>query len=239
VPHHPNTQVCTHVRVTGHRCGSPALRGERFCYFHQRMMRGVPVPQDARLHPVALIENEEAIQASLMEVINAIARNTIDIRRAELILKALHIAVKNTRRTHFDDFADDMVREVPEYPAPEPPPTRPELERPGEIAAHAVAAGLLRAAGVSMPSPEAQEIDALYPTPILARSWEAMLKEASDRCAVTNPVTNNEVTKNEVTKNEQRTESSAKEKSAINSAQRKPPARAEIPATERTVRKKG
>jgi hypothetical protein len=100
VPHHPNTKVCTHVRVTGHRCGSPALRGERFCYFHQRMMRGVPVPPDARLHPVALIENEAAIQASLMEVINAIARNTIDIRRAELILKALHIAVKNTRRTH-------------------------------------------------------------------------------------------------------------------------------------------
>ena len=102
MPRHPNVKLCTHIKVTGVRCGSPALRGEQFCYFHQRMMRGVQTPPDARLHPVALIENEEAIQASLMEVINAIARNTIDLRRADLILKALHIAVKNSRRVRFD-----------------------------------------------------------------------------------------------------------------------------------------
>ena len=87
MPIHPNVKVCTHIKVTGVRCGSPALRGEQFCYFHQRMTRGVQVPPNARLHPVALIENEEAIQASLIEVINAIARNTIDLRRADLISK--------------------------------------------------------------------------------------------------------------------------------------------------------
>jgi hypothetical protein len=32
---------CTHIKVTGHRCGSPALRGEHFCYFHARMIKGV------------------------------------------------------------------------------------------------------------------------------------------------------------------------------------------------------
>jgi len=115
---HPNVKLCTHIKVTGVRCGSPALRGEQFCYFHQRMMRGVQTPPDARLHPVALIENEEAIQASLMEVINAIARNTIDLRRADLILKALHIAVKNSRRVRFDLVANNMVEQIPDYPAP-------------------------------------------------------------------------------------------------------------------------
>lgn len=117
MPLHPSVQVCTHVKVTGVRCGSPALRGEDFCYFHQRMMRGVATPSNARLHPIALIENEEAIQASLMEVINALARNTIDLRRADLMLKALFIAVKNSRRVRFGVDDNKMVREVPDYPA--------------------------------------------------------------------------------------------------------------------------
>ncbi len=121
MPIHPNVKVCTHIKVTGVRCGSPALRGEQFCYFHQRMMRGVQVPPNARLHPVALIENEEAIQASLMEVINAIARNTIDLRRADLMLKALHIAVKNAHRVRFDTVPSRMVHQVPDYPAPQTP----------------------------------------------------------------------------------------------------------------------
>jgi hypothetical protein len=26
-------RLCTHVKITGHRCGSPALRGQPHCYF--------------------------------------------------------------------------------------------------------------------------------------------------------------------------------------------------------------
>src|SRR5271169_4705534 len=55
-----NIRSCTHIKVNGTRCGSPALRGEVFCYFHQRMIRGVRTPPKSRLHPIALIENEEA-----------------------------------------------------------------------------------------------------------------------------------------------------------------------------------
>src|SRR5882672_2596213 len=121
MPCHPNTVVCTHVKVNGVQCGSPALRGEQFCYFHQRMFRGVPTPPGSRLHPVALLESDEAIQASIMEVVNALARNTIDLRRADLILKALWIAVKNSRRSRFDIWASRMVTEIPEYPVPPKP----------------------------------------------------------------------------------------------------------------------
>ena len=117
-----SVKICTHIKVTGVRCGSPALRGEQFCYFHQRMMRGVQIANNARLHPVALIENEEAIQASLMEVINALARNTIDLKRAELILRALHISVKNARRVNFGLRANEMVKQVPDYAAQSAPP---------------------------------------------------------------------------------------------------------------------
>ena len=115
MPTHSNVKVCTHIKVNGVPCGSPALRGEQFCYFHQRMVRGVRTPPHSRIHPVALIEDAEAIQASLMEVINALMHNSLDVRRAELILRALHIAVRNAHRVHFDRFEHKMIKEVPEY----------------------------------------------------------------------------------------------------------------------------
>jgi hypothetical protein len=117
MPLNQKIRVCTHIKVNGVPCGSPALHGEVFCYFHQRMIRGVRTPTKSRLHPIALIENEEGIQASLMEIINALVRNTIDFRRAQLVLRALHIAVKNSPRVHFNVYKDEMIHEVPNYPA--------------------------------------------------------------------------------------------------------------------------
>jgi len=131
-----NIRVCTHIKVNGVPCGSPALRGEIFCYFHQRMIRGVRTPAKSRLHPIALIENEEGIQAALMEIINALVRNTIDFRRAQLVLRALHIAVKNSPRVHFDIYKSDMIHEVPNYPAApaaQKPPS-PALAQAGALA---------------------------------------------------------------------------------------------------------
>ena len=117
MPLNQNIRVCTHIKVNGVPCGSPALHGEIYCYFHQRMIRGVRTPAKSRLHPIALIENEEGIQASLMEIINALVRNTIDFRRAQLVLRALHIAVKNSPRVHFNINKNEMIHEVPDYPA--------------------------------------------------------------------------------------------------------------------------
>jgi hypothetical protein len=113
----PNFKNCTHIKVTGVRCGSPALRGEQFCYFHQRMLRTVKGPPASRVHHAALLEDEESIQASLIEVVNALLRGTIELKRAELILRALNTAVRNIRRVHFGLHSADMVKEVPEYPA--------------------------------------------------------------------------------------------------------------------------
>jgi hypothetical protein len=112
-----NCKTCTHIKVTGVPCGCPALRGEQFCYFHQRMLRTVKAP-DSRVHHAALLEDEESIQASLIEVVNALLRGTIEIKRAELVLRALNTAVRNIRRVNLSRHAD-MVREIPTYaPAP-------------------------------------------------------------------------------------------------------------------------
>ena len=112
---HPKS--CTHIKVTGVRCASPALRGEQFCYFHQRMFRTVRVP-DSRIRHSALLEDEASIQVSLMEVVNALLRGTIELKRAELILRALNTAVRNIKRVKFGLHSDEMVREIPNYPTP-------------------------------------------------------------------------------------------------------------------------
>jgi hypothetical protein len=116
----PNTRSCTHIKVNGVRCGSPSLRQEVFCYFHQRMIRGVRTPPKSRLHPIANFEDAQAIQASLMEVVNALVRNHIDVARARLILRALSIASRNANKVRFDCWQSDMVKDVPEYPAAPP-----------------------------------------------------------------------------------------------------------------------
>ena len=38
-------------------------------------------------------------------------------RRADLMLKTLHIAVKNSRRVRFESQTSTMVHEVPDYPS--------------------------------------------------------------------------------------------------------------------------
>lgn len=130
-----NPKSCTHIKVTGIPCGSPPLRGEQFCYFHQHAHRGVRKPPQSRLHPIAIFEDEESIQASLMEVVNALMRNTIDMKRAELILRALHIAVKNARRVKFAASSANMIKEVPDYAPPNVGTAAPEVSDRSVVAA--------------------------------------------------------------------------------------------------------
>ena len=129
MPLHPNVRRCTHVQITGHRCGSPALKQEYFCYFHTRMIKGVQTGVDSQIHPVALIENAEAIQAAIMHTIDAVLKGTIDNKRANIVLKALYIAVRNSRNVYFHLREDEMVRQVPNY-AQQYLTEHPELNSP-------------------------------------------------------------------------------------------------------------
>ena len=144
MPVHSNIRTCTHIKVSGVRCGSPALRGEQFCYFHQRLIRGVAMPPRPRLNPMAMIEDEESIQVALMEVINNLVCGTMELKRAELIIRALHVATKNIARTKIGIHASDMVREVPKYRDPRPvapaPPIAPPIAPTKEELAAVIAA---------------------------------------------------------------------------------------------------
>jgi len=120
LPPHPNVRNCTHIKVAGQQCGSPALRGEHFCYFHTRVIKGVQQRVDMQLHPIALLEDHESIQLSLMHVVDGLWKGTLEPTRARLIIQALRIAARNAVHARFDDcyYEEDeqkMVRVVPDY----------------------------------------------------------------------------------------------------------------------------
>jgi hypothetical protein len=120
LPRHPNVRNCTHIKVTGQRCGSPALRREFFCYFHTRVIKGVQQRVDMRLDSMALLEDCESIQLSIMHVVDGLVKGTLDPTRARLIIQALRIAARNAKNVRFDAhhhgvMAQPIVREVPDY----------------------------------------------------------------------------------------------------------------------------
>jgi hypothetical protein len=119
-PKRPNVRHCTHIKVAGQQCGSPALRGEFFCYFHTRVIKGVQQRVDMQLHSMALLEDCESIQLSIMHVVDGLLKGTLEPVRARLIIQALRIAARNAKNVRFDDihYRDSeppMVREVPNY----------------------------------------------------------------------------------------------------------------------------
>jgi hypothetical protein len=120
--HKPDTEKrfqCRHIFTDGHRCGSASLRSEEFCYFHHNSRKPVP---NRELHTRALHrevfdipnpEDRSAIQHSLGEVLQRIACNDIDPRRAGLLLYGLQIAA---------------LILPPQIPAAQPTPAVEEIE---------------------------------------------------------------------------------------------------------------
>ena len=87
-------------------CGSPALRGEAFCYYHHPTRKVVPNRRayltrcrDRRLarqtFTVALPTTRRELLGSLNQIIHLLAANQIDNRRAHLLFSALDIIGKN------------------------------------------------------------------------------------------------------------------------------------------------
>ncbi len=112
---------CRHILTSGHRCQSPCLRGEEFCYFHHTTRRPIQNPRQRRARQAAFElphpEDRTAIQTAIGHVLQRIAANDLDPRRAGLLLYGLQIASSNlpkpTRSTsEQDDDAQDTIQDT-------------------------------------------------------------------------------------------------------------------------------
>jgi hypothetical protein len=84
-----------------HRCGSPALRGESFCFYHHPTRAAVRNPHERRARRAArqaftvpAPTCHADVQRSMGELARRIAANQIDLKRAALLLNALQIVAR-------------------------------------------------------------------------------------------------------------------------------------------------
>ena len=140
---------CRHIFTDGHRCGSPCLRGEDFCYYHHETRAAHrfrnqfnPMPHDPYNEPpnqtgffLPNPEDHSSIQHALGRIMNRLASNALDPRRAGLLLYALQIASGNLNSApEFDP--EDTVDEVTLDPLQGP--LAPQNELPGDAKARAL-----------------------------------------------------------------------------------------------------
>src|ERR1017187_5970652 len=91
-----HTMDCRHIMPNGERCKSPAMRGAQLCYFHSRIRRvtGRRRSPEKKSIEFPIIEDRAAIQLAVIEILDALALNNIDPRRASLMLRALQISAQ-------------------------------------------------------------------------------------------------------------------------------------------------
>jgi hypothetical protein len=107
--------ACRHIKTNGLRCGSPALRGHQFCYYHSKTHSIGTEPAHARFLPLQLPAPEDpaAIQLSVALINNAILTGRIDLKKATTLFMGLRIAAHFIDRRQFFD-ADEIVQSAEE-----------------------------------------------------------------------------------------------------------------------------
>jgi hypothetical protein len=103
-----NIPRCTHIKTNGTQCGSPAVRGRRFCFFH-KSWHGERIPLGAQPAPnldpsftLPVLEDADSIQVALMQVMRLILARQIEPKMAGLLLYALQTASLNLRHTELE-----------------------------------------------------------------------------------------------------------------------------------------
>jgi len=83
---------CMHVRANGIRCGSPAMRENAFCYFHDHLYNR---PADESF---PFLEDAASIQMAIMQVLDGLRRGKLDRGVANSLLFGLQTASANLKR---------------------------------------------------------------------------------------------------------------------------------------------
>jgi hypothetical protein len=97
---------CQHIKANGVQCGSPALRNQRHCFFHDQHRRrayklDLYEPEKSALN-LPTLEDANSIQVVLTEVLRLVFTRQIDPKSASLLLRALRLAAANVKFTNFD-----------------------------------------------------------------------------------------------------------------------------------------
>ena|SRR5579872_165345 len=113
MPGYPNR--CQHLKINGTQCGSPALRRNRFCFFHKRYqeerirLNASRARRGSGTFVLPLLEDANSIQITLMQIMRLLVSQQIEHKTASLLLYALQTASTNLRMTNFDPRVHDVI----------------------------------------------------------------------------------------------------------------------------------
>ncbi len=97
---------CHHIKVNGTQCGSPALREEKYCYWHAICHRegemAVAYLDELATAMLPTLEDANSIQLGLAGVIRQLVHRDINPKTAALLLYALQTASANLKYTSFE-----------------------------------------------------------------------------------------------------------------------------------------
>jgi len=89
---------CSHRRAGGEYCGSPRMRGSKYCYGHDRLMAART--QDMELPP---LEDANAIVLSLTKGLNAMMKGQMDLKSAGMFFYGMQIVASVMGRVRFGE----------------------------------------------------------------------------------------------------------------------------------------
>ena len=101
-----NVPRCQHIKMNGIQCGSPALNRRRQCFFHERAReqhnRIIKDPFKQSRFVLPLLEDANAVQMALMQVMQLLAWGQMDHKMAGLLLYGLQTASANLSYVDFE-----------------------------------------------------------------------------------------------------------------------------------------
>ena len=104
---------CRHIKPSGRKCKSPALRSTSFCFFHTGLYHSRKHAETGVNQPIALpsLEDFKGVQIALHQVLGALSSSRIDPQRASLFLRGLRLAAGLASKFDFDS-PSKLVRDV-------------------------------------------------------------------------------------------------------------------------------
>lgn len=106
--------ICRHIKTNGQRCGSPSLRDNYFCYYHDKI-HNVGAEPHMKYGPLQLPAPEDlaSVQLSVARINAAVINGTIDLKKATTLLYGLQIAAQYINRAQkFDESKTVLSAEL-------------------------------------------------------------------------------------------------------------------------------
>ena len=125
---------CQHIKTNGLRCGSPAMRNRRLCFYHQQFEALRPKKS------LPSLADTEGVQAAISHICRLLIEDRIEHKTAALLLYGLQTASANLKRRlpappPWEVVLDSTgITAEDAYPDPPPKPRPAPVSSAAEVA---------------------------------------------------------------------------------------------------------